>query len=85
MSEALAHLQKLLLGSALCRKLETVCKTVKRNHASTNVNLRPAPTGHDGHAHTFARKVLLLTGIKDCDIRISGRECDHIKMAHPKE
>ena len=49
------------------------------------MNLNPAPTGLDVHAHTSARKVLLLTGIKDCDIRISGREGDHIKMAHPKE
>ena len=85
MSEPLAHIQKLLLGSALCRNLETVCKTVQRKRASTNVNLKPAPTGHDVHVHTFARKVLLLTGIKDCDIRISGREGDYIKRAHPKE
>ena len=56
MSEALAHIQKLLLGSALCRNLETVCKTVKRKRASTNVNLKPAPTGHEVQVHTFAKK-----------------------------
>ena len=47
--------------------------------------LNPAPTGYDVHAHSFARKVLLLTGIKDFDIKISEREGDHINMAHPKQ
>ena len=79
--KALAHMQQLLLWSTFHRNLETVRKTVKGKHASTTVVLNPAPEGYGVHAHPLARKMLLLTGIKDCDTKISGREGDHINMA----
>ena len=84
-SKALAHMQQFFLGSILHRNSETLCKPINGKYASTIEVPNTTPVGYGVHAHALVMKILLLTGIKDCDTKISRGERGHINMAKPMD
>ena len=73
------------VGVNITSKFGDSLQNCQRKAREYNSGSEACFAGYGVHADILPTEMLLLTGNKDCDIKISGREGDHINMAKARD